>query len=366
MRPDEIAQALSALPGVRSDLTGDLLEVVVPAIDDRLRLRPEAVRRGRRISAPNGDPAVEFAVSDGTDEWPLIVTPDDVVFAPVPAAGLLDSAVPFVVSNMPPLVAYSEMVRDAEAVTRRLAGPDARVSNLDEVGATFLMLRAFVAGAVRFGLRPVRAVAWWEQGWAVVRDRVFLPPFRADPAWDELAREATRVPPPAPRPPAEPAVAAGRPVTAAEFDALAPLLTALRPDEEFRAAWARWIRVPPDAFARALTDQVAGAQAALSLYPEGTGSVDLRVYDGDRLSALLQLRFSVPGRTMAVDEIRIAETARSTGLFARLMFNAEALARLLGLTRMTAHATDMGSYALATAGVYLRDPELYRRSRRQP
>lgn len=196
MRSDAIAQALSALPGVRSHRMGDVLDVVVPAIDDRLRLRPEAVRRGRRISAPNGDPAVEFAVSDGTDEWPLIVTPDDVVFAPVPAAGLLDSAVRFVVSNLPPLVAYSEMVRDAEAVSRRVARSDGWLSNLDEVGATFLMLRAFVAGAARFGLRPVRVVAWWEQGWAIVRDPVFLPPFRPDPAWDELAGEAARVAPP--------------------------------------------------------------------------------------------------------------------------------------------------------------------------
>lgn len=94
--------------------------------------------------------------------------------------------------------------------------------------------------------------------------------------------------------------------------------------------------------------------------------MDLRVYDGERLCALLQLRFSVPAGTMAVDEIRIAETYRSRGLFARLMCNAEALARLLGLARMTAHATDMGSYALATVGVYPRDPELFRRSRRQP
>jgi hypothetical protein len=157
-------------------------------LGDSVRFDVGQVQRVSRIVAPTGDPALEFVLSDEVDVRPLIFATNDVVFAPEDSAAVLDSPIPYRVGNTPPLVAYSEMERDAESVAHSAERPGP--INLSGLAGSFLMLRCFVAGAVRPGLRPMRTVAWWQRGWDALGGDLPLPPFRADPLWEELVRNA--------------------------------------------------------------------------------------------------------------------------------------------------------------------------------
>jgi hypothetical protein len=57
---------------------------------------------------------------------------------------------------------------------------------------------------------------------------------------------------------------------------------------------------------------LVGADADLALYPEGGGSVDLKVWADGVVAVLLQLRFSFIEGDMAIDEICLMDTAQGT------------------------------------------------------
>jgi hypothetical protein len=149
------------------------------------------------VAGPTGQMAVEFAVrrwgdvGPWGDQWPLILTAEDVVFAPLSPDVLLDSSIRWNITDAPLLVAYSEMQRDAEkvALTCERPGP----INVDRLGAGLLLIRCFVTGAARFGLRPLKAVAWWQQGWRAIGCDLPLPPFRPDKIRDGIIEEAASI-----------------------------------------------------------------------------------------------------------------------------------------------------------------------------
>jgi hypothetical protein len=358
--PDEIIAALTFISEVRATALQNRITVFVPALGDSVHFVADDVRRVNRIYAPDGAPALEFAIAADTKLWPLIITGADVVFQPENPTAILDTRMQYSVAQMPPLVAYTEMLREAEAQSRQIQ--TGRI-NLDVLAGTFLLVRCFIMGAARFGLRPVPAVAWWDWGWRRVGDSVVLPPWRADALWDGLLAEAAQL---EELPSTLQAVADERPdaarVTVADFERLAPGLSVVGLDDEFVAAWRRWIPITPSTFHAVLTRGEPGASADVTLYPDGGGSVDLWISVSHGRRAFLQLRFTYPDGEMAIDEIRIPEGVGG-GLFQRLMFNTERLAARLGLTRISLHATGVGAYALAHVGVYPRDPELYRATR---
>ena len=96
--------------------------VHVPAIGDGAHFVADDVRRLSRMYAPDGSPAVELVIDDGARVWPLIVTGSDLVFEPERASAVLDASIGYSVADMPPLVAYTEMLRDAEWCGRMGAG----------------------------------------------------------------------------------------------------------------------------------------------------------------------------------------------------------------------------------------------------
>jgi hypothetical protein len=134
-------------------------------------------------------------------------------------------------------------------------------------------------------------------------------------------------------------------------------------DEESAAAWRRWVPITPATFHATLTRGVPHANADLSLYPDGGGSIDLWIPLDDGRRAFLQARFTYADGDMAIDEIRIPKEDTGGGLFQRLMFNTERLAASLGLRQVSLHATGIGAYAMARVGVYPRDPVLYQATR---
>lgn len=227
---------------------------------------------------------------------------------------------------------------------------------------SYLLLRCFIAGAVRLGLRPIHTVAWWHRGWEALAGDVPLPPFRFDPVWDELTRDAAHVTlAPSTAPDDANDVAAIAALTVADFQLLEPRLTVVQLDDEFVSSWKLWIPITPMSLADTLMAGLGGAEADLALYPDGGGSIDLTLQADGETRAILQLRFTFRDHEMAIDEIRIAQSATGRGLFQRMIFNTERLASLLGLGSLTVLATDIGSYALATVGVYPRDTALFRK-----
>ena len=360
MTPVEILEALTFVPGVRATALQNRITVFVPALRDSVHFVADDVCRARRIYAPDGAPAIEFAIAAGERLWPLIVTGTDVVFQPESPDAVLDTRMRYSIAEMPPLVAYTEMLREAEAQSRQVRS--GRV-DYDTLAGTFLLVRCFIVGAARFGLRPVAAAGWWEWGWRRVDGGVALPPWRPDPLWDGLLAEAAQLPE---LPSTLAAVRDEGPeaarVSVADFERLAPGLSVVRLDDEFVAAWRRWVPITPATFHATLTRGVPDASADVSLYPDGGGGVDLRVPLSDGRRAFLQARFTYRDGDMAIDEVRIPE-GRGGGLFQRLMFNTECLAALLGLRRVSLQATGVGAYAMAHVGVYPRDPELFRATR---
>ncbi len=190
MDVDELAQLVGEVPGTEVSVEAGMLVARVPAIGDAARLAPGDVLNLEPIVAPDGRPGVELGVRRGHEELPLIITVDDVVFMPAYAADMLERGAQLAVPATPHLVAYSEMHRDVRALGRAIDDPDLELDP-ELLGATLLVHRCYLAGAVRVGLWPVRVAAWWEYSWARVGAGLPVGPFRPDPEWDRLMAAVT-------------------------------------------------------------------------------------------------------------------------------------------------------------------------------
>jgi hypothetical protein len=187
---DKIVQAFSVLPGFTITTSADLISVYLPGIKDSAHVLAREVRRARTVVGPNGENAVELAVGKEYGELPLIFTLDDVVFAPAKTEAVLDSDICWNITDAPPLVTYLEMQRDAERVARAC---EKTGQNLDRLGASVLLVRCFILGAAKFGMRRLKAVAWWQRGWRAIGEDIPLPPIRQDPLWEEMVQNASRI-----------------------------------------------------------------------------------------------------------------------------------------------------------------------------
>jgi len=189
MDVEELARLVGAVPGTEVSVESGSLVARVPAIGDTVRLAAVDVLNHESVVAPTGQPAVELGVRRGHEQLPLIITVDDVVFMPAYAADMVADT-EFAVPATPHLVAYSEMHRDVRALGRAIDDPGLELDP-EMLGATLLVHRCFLAGAVRVGLWPVRVAAWWEYTWARVGAGLPVGPFRADPRWDQLMADVT-------------------------------------------------------------------------------------------------------------------------------------------------------------------------------
>jgi hypothetical protein len=168
-----------------------MIAAYVPAIGDAVQLAADDVLEAEPATVPTGAPAVRLGIRRGHAELPLIITVGDVVFMPAYAADLLEPDATIRLPAAPPLVAYSEMHRDARALGRAV-GADGVQLEPDMLAATLLVHRCFLAGALRVGLWPIRVAAWWEYTWARVGADLPLAPFRADWDWDRLMSDVAQ------------------------------------------------------------------------------------------------------------------------------------------------------------------------------
>ncbi|AGZ41735.1 hypothetical protein [Actinoplanes friuliensis] len=188
---EELAQVIAEVPEIEVSIEGGLVVTRVPAIGDAVRLEPVDVLDWEYLIAPSGVPGIELEVRRGHERLPLIITVDDVVFMPAYAADMVEPDAPLLrVPSSPNLVAYSEMHRDVRALGKAIDDPALELDP-ETLGATLLVHRCFLAGALRAGLWPVRVAAWWEYMWARVGNDMLAGPFRADPVWDQLMADVT-------------------------------------------------------------------------------------------------------------------------------------------------------------------------------
>jgi hypothetical protein len=190
MDVEELAQLVAEVPRTEVTTEAGVLVARVPAIGDAVRLKLADVLAFDPILSPLGEPGVEIGIRRGHEELPLIITVDDVVFMPEYAADVLVRDALMRVPSMPGLVAYSEMHRDVRALGKAVDDPEVELDP-DILAATLLVHRCFLAGALRVGLWPVRAAAWWEYSWARVGKGLPVGPFRPDPRWDRLMADVT-------------------------------------------------------------------------------------------------------------------------------------------------------------------------------
>ena len=190
MDVEELARQVAAVPGTRVSVEAGVLVAQVPALGDAVRVAQTDVLRHEEITGPTGQRGVRLDVRRGHELLPLIITVDDVVFMPAYAADMVVADALEAVPAMPDLVAYSEMHRDVRALGRAVDDPGLELDP-DSLGATLVVHRCFLAGAVRVGLWPVRVAAWWEYTWARVGAGLPVGPFRPDPDWDRLMAAVT-------------------------------------------------------------------------------------------------------------------------------------------------------------------------------
>ncbi len=189
MDTDVLVGLLAQVPGTRVSHDGEAITAHLPTIGDTVRLAVGDVLGAERVVVPTGAPGVQLGVRRGHEELPLIVTVDDVVFMPAYAADMLQPGAPVRVPFSPPLVAYSEMRRDVDALGHAVQRGGQRL-DAEILAATVLLHRCFLAGAVRVGLWPVGVAARWQHTWMRVGADLPLAPFRADPIWDLLLADA--------------------------------------------------------------------------------------------------------------------------------------------------------------------------------
>lgn len=183
MRSYELTEALSEVPGIEVTIRRGALHIHVPALGDTASLDPDEITEAAHVYVPTEEPAVQLDLRVGREILPLIVTTADLVFTPAYADDLIAEGAEVLVPAMPSLIAYSEMHRDVRALGKVIAEEDLDPLTL---AATLIAHRCFLRGAVRAGLWPVRVAAWWQYNNASAGTGLPMPPFREDPAWDEL------------------------------------------------------------------------------------------------------------------------------------------------------------------------------------
>ncbi|GIM89103.1 hypothetical protein [Paractinoplanes toevensis] len=188
MRIFELLEALEEVPSAQVKVRRGAVNIHQPALGETAVVEPDDVTEAAAVFVPTGEPAVQLEIRRHREILPLIVTTDDFVFTPVYADAVLDEGAELRVPAMPSLIAYSEMHRDVRAFGK---AQDEEGLEADMLAATLLAHRCFLAGAIRVGLWPVRAAAWWEYANARIAPRLSLPPFRPDEIWDDLMADVT-------------------------------------------------------------------------------------------------------------------------------------------------------------------------------
>lgn len=142
----QLSSLLDAIPEIRVTQEAAGVRVYVPAVDRSMLIDARAVGQHEYVTGPNGDRALLLLVDVMGVPVQAIVASTDLVFAP----DTLDSGLGITVdvANAPPLVSFSEMMRDLSTVESKVSTE----RDFAKVMGTLVMLRYFVRGARRLGI----------------------------------------------------------------------------------------------------------------------------------------------------------------------------------------------------------------------
>lgn len=157
MTGSDLMEALAEVPGVLAVDDGSVVRVAISAIELEVGLAADSVVAMRLIEAPNGTPALMMLLDIQDEPVQVIISDTDLAYPPDASDHGLEYGIAITVEDMPPLVGYTEMMRDLETAASRLAGQ----SNLDNVMGTVVMLRYFINGAMRLGIDCSRPLELW-------------------------------------------------------------------------------------------------------------------------------------------------------------------------------------------------------------
>ena len=158
MTGSDLMEALAEVPGVLAVDDGSVVRVTISAIELEFGLAADSVVGMQLIEAPNGTPALMMLLDIQDEPVQVIISDMDLAYSPDSSDHGLEYGIEISVEDMPPLVGYTEMMRDLETAPSRLEGH----RNLDHVMGTVVMLRYFINGAMRLGLDCTRPLELWQ------------------------------------------------------------------------------------------------------------------------------------------------------------------------------------------------------------
>lgn len=152
MTPAELTEAFRSLPQVTVTTDGvDRVTIDVGHGVPALTHAPSRIVTVEPQTAPDGSPALRLAIQDAADPNDgiiIYVTEGDVAFPPDPTAAselVYPGGLRHDVTGLPPGIAFTEMVRDLDAVPTD-------TDNYDHMAGEVLKCATFWCGAQRAGL----------------------------------------------------------------------------------------------------------------------------------------------------------------------------------------------------------------------
>jgi hypothetical protein len=146
MTTTELCSLLEPISEIHITHDAGRVVVHVPAIGRSMQIDPRTVTPHNYVTGPDRRRALLLSLDMEGISVQTIVASTDLVFTP----DTRDSGFPIrvCVTNMPPLVSFSEMMRDLNALERK----SSTETDSAKVVGMLVMLRYFVAGAKRLGI----------------------------------------------------------------------------------------------------------------------------------------------------------------------------------------------------------------------
>ena len=160
--PTGIADVLGRIPGITVTANGDELRVRCERIGVAMNVDPRRVLGQQLVTDPFGDPALLLLLDVAGTPVQVVVSSSDLVFQPDDSVRIGDfKGPPISVENMPPMVGYSEVLRDLATCEGTIAAE----TNVDRLFGTLAMLRYFLAGAERLDIDCAGITSRWQSLW---------------------------------------------------------------------------------------------------------------------------------------------------------------------------------------------------------
>ena len=161
MKHDEFKNLLGDVNEIQVVVVNSSFKIYVPEINKEIYLSPEEVIRWSYILDPFGHKALLLLIHKSAyEEYKLIIDPKDLVFEPVKSSESLGLAqfISCNVREMPPMIGYSEIVRDFTNIKNAINA----TNRFDDILGSIILLRYYLNGAERVGIDCQELNQYWQ------------------------------------------------------------------------------------------------------------------------------------------------------------------------------------------------------------